>query len=306
MYGVALSVNACLRAKTRADVAWIVSTNGLEAADRSDAVALTPGGGRIGSLLSGVLDGSLTDLASRHTSTGRVVEIQVTETESLIAGLPNGGSARCVLIPASELPTDLWPMLLSREAICLVSSTHDDVILRTDLYSSNNISEADLDVAELFNKGVSTCTELANRIVTILWPVTKLVIAGEGPIVDALRNGARLLGWQVAADSRVQTATGLMVGLTKIDCAVIMGHDVESSSRSLAAALESQVGYIGALGSRKMQENRADWLAYRGVTDLTRVHGPAGLAIGAKTPAEIGISILAEAIAVQKGLRDLE
>jgi xanthine dehydrogenase accessory factor len=51
------------------------------------------------------------------------------------------------------------------------------------------------------------------------------------------------------------------------------------------------------MGARKMQENRADWLAYRGVTDLTRVHGPAGLDIGANTPGEIAVSIVAEAIA---------
>jgi xanthine dehydrogenase accessory factor len=62
------------------------------------------------------------------------------------------------------------------------------------------------------------------------------------------------------------------------------------------AALDSDVGYIGAMGARRMQENRAEWLAYRGITDLTRIHGPAGLDIGADTPAEIAVSILAEAI----------
>jgi xanthine dehydrogenase accessory factor len=67
------------------------------------------------------------------------------------------------------------------------------------------------------------------------------------------------------------------------------------------AALDSDAGYIGALGARRMQENRADWLAYRGVTDLTRVHGPAGINIGAETAAEIAVSILAEAIAAGVG-----
>jgi len=81
-----------------------------------------------------------------------------------------------------------------------------------------------------------------------------------------------------------------------------MGHDVESSSRALASALESRAGYIGALGSMKMQESRADWLAFREITDLSRVHGPAGINIGAKTPGEIALSVLAEAVAVLKGV----
>jgi xanthine dehydrogenase accessory factor len=80
---------------------------------------------------------------------------------------------------------------------------------------------------------------------------------------------------------------------------VVMGHDVELSSRMLAAALASEAGYIGALGSQKMQQQRADWLAYQGITDLDRVNGPAGLAIGAATPAEIAVSILAQVIAVR-------
>jgi len=77
----------------------------------------------------------------------------------------------------------------------------------------------------------------------------------------------------------------------------VMGHDVEASSTVLAAALESRAGYIGALGSLRMQQNRADWLAYRGITDLSRVHGPAGIDIAARTPAEVAVSILAEAVA---------
>jgi xanthine dehydrogenase accessory factor len=80
---------------------------------------------------------------------------------------------------------------------------------------------------------------------------------------------------------------------------VVTSHDVEVAGPALAAALEGNVGYIGGLGSRRTQQARADWLAYRGVTDLERIHGPAGLDIGASTPAEIAVSILAEALAVK-------
>jgi xanthine dehydrogenase accessory factor len=85
---------------------------------------------------------------------------------------------------------------------------------------------------------------------------------------------------------------------------VVAAHDVELAGSALAAGLDSEVGYIGALGGRKMQQTRADWLAYRGITEIDRVHGPAGLDIGADTPAKVAISILAEALAVEAGKPD--
>ena len=88
--------------------------------------------------------------------------------------------------------------------------------------------------------------------------------------------------------------TGLTASLGPLDAVVVMGHDVESSSRCLMSALESDAGYVGALGSSAMQQARADWLAYREVTDLARVHGPAGLPLGGKSPAEVAVSIVAE------------
>ena len=97
-------------------------------------------------------------------------------------------------------------------------------------------------------------------------------------------------------------ATGLIAGLSRLDKLVVTSHDAELGGRALAAGLDSDVGYIGALGSRRTQQSRADWLAYRGITDLSRIHGPAGLDIGADTPAEIAVSIVAEALAVKKGV----
>ena len=93
---------------------------------------------------------------------------------------------------------------------------------------------------------------------------------------------------------------GLVARLSPLDAVVIMGHDVETSSKNLSYALASDAGYIGALGSAKMQEDRADWLAYQEITDLSRVHGPAGLDIQASTPTEIAVSVIAEIIATLK------
>ena len=89
--------------------------------------------------------------------------------------------------------------------------------------------------------------------------------------------------------TEASAATGVIAGLAVLDKVVVISHDDELAGPALAAALAGQVGYIGALGSRRTQQSRADWLAYRGVTDLDRVHGPAGLDIGASTPAEIAV-----------------
>ncbi|NDH14750.1 MAG: hypothetical protein EBY47_06725, partial [Actinobacteria bacterium] len=126
-----------------------------------------------------------------------------------------------------------------------------------------------------------------------------VVVAGGGPIADALIAQVSLLGWDVAVETRPDLVEGLTTRLSSADAVVVMGHDVETSSRCLQVALDSDAGYIGALGSRAMQQARADWLAYRDVTDLTRVHGPAGLDIGAATPEEIAVSIVAQIVSAR-------
>jgi xanthine dehydrogenase accessory factor len=301
VYAIALSVAACLRARTRVDVAWIVDTHQVDVRDRTDSVAITPGGGRIGSLLSGALDGQLIDLASRQSTKGRAVTLNVSAVDALVAGLPNGGNVRCIFIPASELPPDLWPLLIAREPVCLLGRIENDVITSTRLFTAATIAEAGDDAAQQFARGVSNAAVIGDTVLTVLWPVPKLVIVGAGANADALRDAAALLGWQTVIATDANSATGMIAGLSSLDNVVVMVHDLEVAGQALVAALSSDAGYIGALGSHRMQETRAEWLAYRGYVDLERVHGPAGLNIGAKTPAEIAVSILAEALGAKKG-----
>jgi xanthine dehydrogenase accessory factor len=77
---------------------------------------------------------------------------------------------------------------------------------------------------------------------------------------------------------------------------VALMHDPKLDDPALAAALRSSCFYIGALGSKKSHAARLARLKAQGFSDeeLRRVHGPVGLAIGARTPSEIAISILAE------------
>lgn len=295
MYSVALSVASCLRAGTDVHVAWIVAADGLPELDPTDAVALTPGGGRMGGLADGALDSHLGSLAASET--GRIVAVELSDTDALIAGLPAGGRADLAVVPAAQLPEELWGLLLERRRLALVATLDDRRVTDVTLHTLDAPGD-DPVVRELLEAGTATNVLTDDRLITVLAPVPRLAVSGGGPNAEALEQAARLLGWQVSRTTDPDTAIGLMVGLSPIDAAVVMGHDVESSSRVLGAALESGAGYIGALGGLKMQQQRTDWLAYRGVTDVSRVHGPAGFDISARTPAEIALSVLAEAVAV--------
>jgi xanthine dehydrogenase accessory factor len=168
------------------------------------------------------------------------------------------------------------------------------------LYTESSIDQADSVAQALFERGKSDSEIVNNKIISVFWPVPKIVIVGTGPNAQALRESAALLGWQTVITSDAGSAQGVIAGVSALDSIVIMIHDLDIAGAALSAALSSNAGYIGALGSKRMQETRAEWLAYRGITDLTRIHGPAGINIGAKTPAEIAISILAQALSVVK------
>jgi xanthine dehydrogenase accessory factor len=301
VYGIALSVAACLRAGTRVDVAWVVEAHGFSSRDRADALAVTPGGGRVGSLLSGSLDEQLADAARQGNRAGRLLDLHVGDVDALAVGLSCGGDARCLLVPAIDLPPPLWELLTAREPVCLISRLDGDTVVETALFTSETIATASEQAAEVFGRGVSDGVITDEAVVTVFWPVPKLVVVGGGAVADALTEAAALLGWQTQTITDAPTATGVVAGLAVLDKVVVTSHDVEIGGPALAAALASDVGYIGALGSRRTQQARADWLAYRGIIDLDRIHGPAGLAIGADTPAEIAVSILAEALAVRSG-----
>jgi xanthine dehydrogenase accessory factor len=300
MYDIAVTVSACLRAGTRVDVAWAVEVDGFGSFDRSEALAITPGGGRIGSVLSGSLDDQLVHLCDAGRR-GRLVRLEVADFDAELAGLSCGGNARCLLVPAADLPTGLWERLRARDPVCLVTRVDGDEVLDTAMFGPETIADAGGDAAAMFARGTSDTHVAPDTVITVLWPVPKLVIVGSGAIADALTRAADLLGWQTRIVTEVSAATGVIATLAALDKLVVTSHDNDLAGPALAAALAGEVGYIGALGSRRTQESRTDWLAYRGVTDLSRVHGPAGLDIGAGTPPEIAVSIIAEALAARSG-----
>jgi xanthine dehydrogenase accessory factor len=278
VYDVALSVLACLRANTDIVVAWIASD---ELSDGTAAVALTPGGGQIGSLLGGALDNAITHALPTVGDLGGIIAVEIGPAESLITGLPLGTELSIAVVPGTAVPEDTWETFADRKPV--------NFLFRLD---GNRFTGFELiDPSE--ELGASDDT----RLICTYAPVRRVVIVGGGPIADALQQGFELVGWKPMVVPNTGEAGGVTATLSRIDGIVVMGHDVEASGRALQAAIASNAGYIGSLGSKAMQDLREEWLAYRGVKWDDRVHGPAGLLIGASNPSEIAISIVAEAVA---------
>src|SRR5262245_7546980 len=150
----------------------------------------------------------------------------------------------------------------------------------------------------------------------------QLVVFGAVDIAEALCRGARELGWEtVVSDPRASFATRERIASTdqllvewpddaldKIDlnersAVVVLTHEERLDVPALLGALRSDAFYVGALGSRRTQERRRERLLAEGLSDadLDRLAGPTGLDLGAETPAETAVSILAEILAVRAG-----
>ena len=89
------------------------------------------------------------------------------------------------------------------------------------------------------------------------------------------------------------------------DAVCVLTHDTKFDVPAIVGALATDVGYLGAMGSRRTHANRVERLREAGVTDegLARIHAPIGLDIGGRTPEETAVSICAEIIAVRTGRR---
>ena len=147
-------------------------------------------------------------------------------------------------------------------------------------------------------------------------PPLRMIVIGAVHIAQPLVRAARLAGFEVfvidprhsfAAHTRfpdVPIATqwpdeALAALAPDARCAIVaLTHDPKLDDPALAFALRSDAFYIGALGSRKTHANRIARLREQGFSEeaIARIRGPVGLAIGARTPAEIAISIIAEVV----------
>ena len=159
----------------------------------------------------------------------------------------------------------------------------------------------------------------AKIFLNVYVPPPRLIIVGAVHIAQSLAPMAAMLEFDVTVvDPRGAWATtqrfpGVKVikdwadeafqemGLDISTAVVTLTHDPKLDDPALESALKSDVFYIGALGSKRTHAKRKERLAEVGITDdmFARIHGPVGLNIGAKSPAEIAVSILGQIIEVK-------
>jgi xanthine dehydrogenase accessory factor len=203
------------------------------------------------------------------------------------------------------------------------------VILVTDLAGGEQraVREAELAgdpleevLAERFRSGKSGLVEAGGRelFLTVQVPPVRVLVVGAVHISQAFAPLARVAGLDVTiVDPRTAFATPERfpdvpllaewpdaalgrLGLDRYTALVALTHDPKIDDPALDAALRSDAFYVGALGSRKTHARRVERLVQAGHDEgaIARIRAPIGLDIGAVSPAEIAVSILAEIVSV--------
>ncbi len=181
-------------------------------------------------------------------------------------------------------------------------------------------------IASLFDVGGTAVIELEDPEVTVFaeafLPPPRLAIVGATPVAAALCHLASYMGIAVtvidprtvfAKQERFPEADRVIrawpeegladFGLDRWASVVVLAHDLKLDAPALAAALRAGCRYVGQIGGRRTQRLRREALSELGFSDeeLARIHGPVGLDLGAVSPEEIALSIVAELLAVQRG-----
>lgn len=230
----------------------------------------------------------------------------VTKEEAARFGLPCGGTLRLVQEPLVEVA---WvEELLARTAA-------HELVARTLTLSTGAVSLARAPRGSAMQFDGQSLT-------TVFGPKWRLLLVGAGQLSLAVARMAVMLDFEVLiCDPRDEYAAALdltSVGVRRVlgmpddavralcpdahTAVVALSHDPKLDDMALMEALKSAAFYVGALGSRRNQAARKQRLAeHFDVTaaELARLHGPVGLAIDARTPAEIAVSVVAQMIQVK-------
>jgi xanthine dehydrogenase accessory factor len=312
-------LGAALRewATTGVGVVRVLDRHGFGTVESGQLVAGTATGSVAGALYRGALDNAVGPLAAAAVDGPRTQEAHVSEAAALDAGLACAGGATLLGHPLPAEPASALGEALEREIpAALVSTTGGGGALvltgpeLVDVHGglgSPELDAAAVDAARQLMRRGATVTERVqvdgDELLLDLWvPVPSVLVAGAGAIGEALVAQARLLGWSARTETGLSVVQAAVGAFTDADVLVLLDH-APSFDAVLIEGLRRGRGFIGALGSRRTQTARRQRLLKAGLTeaDLAALRGPVGLDLGARTPAETAVSIVAQVIAARSG-----
>ncbi|WP_372820952.1 XdhC family protein [Pseudomonas parafulva] len=303
-----------LQAGHRVLLATVARTWGSSPRPVGSMMALRSDGRVVGSVSGGCIED---DLIHRYTtayggpglpdSSPQRVRYGVTADEAHRFGLPCGGTLELILefSPSWQSLAQLLEQLDSGQLVRRQLDLHSGA---ATLLPSAAPEQFSVD---------------GEHMASTLGPGYRLLLIGAGALAEylatmALFNGFRVSvcdprpeyidGWNVAG---VECLVGMPDDVVRDfapdvrTCIVAVSHDPKLDDLALLEALRGPAFYIGAIGSRRnSQQRRARLIEHFGESDasLARLHGPIGIYIGSKTPAEIAVSVMAEILAAKNGV----
>jgi xanthine dehydrogenase accessory factor len=311
----------------RVAIATVVSTWGSSPRRPGAVMVVNDAGDFAGSVSGGCVESAVLDEAAALMERGgcTVLEYGVSSEKAWEVGLACGGTVR-VHLQAVEDRTWLDDVLAGPDTesdVEWLSGRKEGMVVALQMDSGDRTLLAGEDT--LTDAAAAALAEDESRVVEtadgelflhVLNPPVRVLIVGAVHIAQQLAVMAAAAGYEVAVvDPRTAFATperfpGVAVvsewpdpafarlGLDRRTAVVTVTHDPKLDDPALTAALDSDVFYIGALGSRRTHQKRVDRLAGAGIDParLDRIHAPIGLDIGARSPGEIAAAILAQVV----------
>jgi len=302
------------RAGKGAALATVVETWGSAPRPVGSHLAISGDSEIMGSVSGGCVEGAVVAEALEAMEDGRcrILEFGVSDDEAFAVGLACGGRIRVMVEPVGR-GQGIEPGLL--DALVAARAERRTVAVLTDTENwSREIAGYDADPSRFDSDRSGFDEARPQHFVAIHNPPLRLAVIGAVHIAQPLLVMAKAAGYDVTLiDPRAAFASagrfpgGQLVhdwpdaalgayGLDTRTAVVTLTHDAKLDDPALSAALRSPVFYIGALGSTRTHAKRVARLTEAGFTStqIARIDAPIGLDIGARSPAEIAIAILAQ------------
>jgi xanthine dehydrogenase accessory factor len=301
------AIDAAAAAGEKAAVATVVST--IRSAPRQPGAKLvvTEGGRLVGSVSGGCVEADVAERAKVIFAGGPpgLVHYGVSDSDAFEVGLSCGGEI------------DVWLELADPRLWRDVREVLDADELAM-LYTNTETGEKRLERGALEPAGLRDDGTFAEVVEGPL----RVIVFGAVEAAEHLCAYGRQLGWRttvvdarpaLATRERLPSADEIVNAwpdevLDRIDdrsAVVTLSHEERLDIPAVAAAIERNARYVGAVGAKRTAERRRARLAELGIadTEIDRIHGPAGLDLGGRSPAQVALAIAAEIVAETSGGR---